>query len=374
MNIVEEKDKKRIEKLYSDIREILLSKLNNQNFNYEHKQLYLPHERYCPGISENYYNEKGQVEFQNINGDRIRLEISRWHEDKQKNGWYNSIPCLIAKIYITKENEKKELFELSVNGTDKAYIGKVSDFKIPMKILKEKQVENIIEHKTLIQKAFDLNKKYYILKRLKMEKTNERDQKINNVNYKIRKSYADKIKNIEANLIETKKEADLFNNLLKKYSTFNVEIIGNAVQQLMNTVESDEYIYLEINSNSSKFKKFWQFNKNEIINVILKKDKTNDFYRWYEDSVILSTIDIKDYDKNITFYRAVYNNIMCYTKFNKFNYIKDFIDNLINYRFNNNLIEFTEKDILLFMKDYVTKNKDSIIKNYYQNPKQKILK
>lgn len=64
---------------------------------------------------------------------------------------------------------------------------------------------------------------------------------------------------------------------------------------------------------------------------------------------------------------------MCNTKFKKFNYVKDFVDNLIEYRFNNNLIEFTQKDMLIFLKDYVTKNKDSIIENHYQNPKQKIL-
>lgn len=353
-------------KVYNEIRDILFSKMNNPTFTYDKEILYTPFGKEFPGMSENFFTEKGSAQFENIYGNIIGIEIYRWHI-KKNDGFYKFNPCLKANIYMMKKSKKINLFKLLVISGHTISIPLMSWFKIPKKLLEEKEGETITQNKTLLNKAIDLNKKYYLLSQIQEERKNQR---YNSPNIKL---YENEIEKIKTALDKTKKEAAYFNKLLEKYSTFNVEIIGNAIQQLMNVVENDEYVYLEINPNSKKFKKFWMFDKNEIINVILQKNKTNDFYRWYEDSVILSTTNKKDYDRNITFYWAVYNDIMCNTKFKKFNYVKDFVDNLIEYRFNNNLIEFTQKDMLIFLKDYITKNKDSIIENHYQNPKQKIL-
>lgn len=368
MNIINENEKKIIDNLYNEVRNILLSKLDNQNFNYKREQLYLPHEKYCPGTSENYYNEKGCVSFQNINGEIINIEISRWHE-AEKNEWYNYNPCLIAKIYKIKDNKKQILFELNVESNKKTYIGKISDKKIPTIVLEEKEI--IKNNKTLLNKVTDLNNKYMLLEQIKSEKINERNKKIDYYVSKIKKEYIDKLEKIEEKLNHTKKETEIFNNLLKKYSTFNLDIIGNAIKDLMNLVENDEYVYLEIDRNLDKFKKFVQFDKNKITNIIINKEKINNLNEWYEDSLVLSKNDIKNYNKNITFYTFFLNYIRCNIDYDKFGYIKDFIDNIIEYRFNNNLIEFTEKDMLLFMKDYVTKNKDNIVNYYFKDKKYK---
>lgn len=72
-------EKEKINNLYNEIKGILLTKKDNDSFNYEHHQHHLYEESDHPGISKNYFNENGSVEFENINGEKICIEISRWH-------------------------------------------------------------------------------------------------------------------------------------------------------------------------------------------------------------------------------------------------------------------------------------------------------
>ena len=134
-------EKNEVDNLYNKVKEIILSKKDNKSFEYNHKQHYLYAESKCPGISKNYYNERGAVEFENINGKIIRLEIYRYHPHMHNgcNG-LNGNPCLSAIIYEIEGEEKQVLWELDVESGTLYYKAMVSSLEIPYNILQEKPV------------------------------------------------------------------------------------------------------------------------------------------------------------------------------------------------------------------------------------------
>ena len=82
--------------------------------------------------------------------------------------------------------------------------------------------------------------------------------------------------------------------------------------------------------------------------------------------------NIKD-DKIITLYSLQKGHAICNINFGKFDYAKDFIDNLIQYRFQNKMDKITEKDMLLFLQNYIIQHKDEIMKKYESKFDIKIL-
>ena len=148
---IEYKEKEKVDSLYNEVKNIILTKKDNQSFDYKHKQHHLYEESEYPGISKNYYNESGSVEFENINGKIIGLEIYRWHPHKHNGcSGLNGNPCLTAVIYTIENEEKQVLWELNVKSGTLYYKAEVSSLEIPNDILQEKHIpynSNIQENK-----------------------------------------------------------------------------------------------------------------------------------------------------------------------------------------------------------------------------------
>ena len=106
---IKHKESEIVNNLYNEVKNIILTKKSNESFSYTHKQHHLHEESQYPGISKNYYNENGIVEFENIYGKIIGLEICRLHRHKHNGfGGLSSNPCLSAVIY-TIDNEEKQV-------------------------------------------------------------------------------------------------------------------------------------------------------------------------------------------------------------------------------------------------------------------------
>lgn len=405
---IEYKEKEKVDNLYNKVKNIILTKKDNKNFDYNHKQHHLYEESEYPGISENYYNENGTVEFENVYGNIIRLEINRWHPHKH-NGWsgLNSNPCLSAIIYTIENENKQVLWELNVTSGTLYYKAEVSSLEIPNDILQEKQIltnsniqledekqfeSKIIEQrkaKILFDEYTNLYNKYKSVEQIKEELLLKRKKEIEEATEKIIKSYSQKLTQNNEDITSTKNELNYFEKLFIKYSTFNIDLVGKALQQLISIVESEEYLYKQV---THKFKKrvhgvidSWYEDINTKVRIIVSKDKLMNFYDSSCESVInelvkngdallLSEQDINTHnDKKITFYSFQNGQILCNIEFGEFGYIKEFIDSIVQYRFQNDMVEFTEQDILTFMKNFVIEHKDIIIKNYSSKIKEKAL-
>lgn len=76
-------------------------------------------------------------------------------------------------------------------------------------------------------------------------------------------------------------------------------------------------------------------------------------------------------NKNIHFYRNYYGNLESLVNFGRFDYIKNFIDRLIQYRFQNCLEKISEDEIQSFMNEFISDSKDLIEHNYQLRMKEK---
>lgn len=399
---IEESDK--ICNLYNTIKNTILSKKDNPSFKYEHEQHHLYEEREYPGISKGYYNEYGHVEFENTNGQIIRLEINRWHPHMHNGcSGLNGNPCLVAGIYMLDNEEKIELWKLNVKSGTLYFKAEVSSLDIPYEILQEKQVlveeepqeeiEEIVEElpipemkpletRILFEEINNLYNQYKIMEQKKEKLLSQRQKKIEEMTEKIMKSYSQKIDKNNEDITASKKELNDFNLLFMKYSTFYIDLVGNTLQQLISIIESEEYLYTKV---IHQFKKrihgvvdSWYEDMETTVKMVVKQDQLMDSYdSSYQteskiddlvkngDALVLSEQDIhNDDNKKITFYTSQDGQVICHVDFGKFDYIKEFIDSIIQYRFQNDIVEFTEKDMLSFMSTFIMEHQDSIVENY----------
>lgn len=414
---IEYKEKEKVDSLFNEVKNIILTKKDNQSFDYKHKQHHLYEESEYPGISKNYYNESGSVEFENINGKIIRLEIYRWHPHKHNGcSGLNGNPCLTAVIYTIENEEKQVLWELNVKSGTLYYKAEVSCLEIPNDILQEKHIpynSNIQENKVtamtedeieaesiiikpqetriLFDEIANLYNKYKSVEQVKEELLLKRKKEIEEATEKIIKSYSQKLTQNNEDITSTKKKLNDFGKSFAKYSTFNIDLVGKALQQLISIVESEEYLYKQV---TQKFKKrvhgvmdSWDEDTQTKARIIVRKDKLMNYYDSSDkseskinelvkngDALLLSEQDINTRNnKKITFYTSQDGQVLCHVDYGRFSYIKEFIDSIVQYRFQNNMIEFTEQDILSFMRTFVISHKDIIMENYGTKIKEKTL-
>lgn len=408
IEIVRYEEHEKVANLYNEVKNIILSKKDNKNFYYNHKQHHLYEESECPGISKDYYNESGSVEFENVNGKMIRLEIRRWHPHKHNGcSGLGGTPCLTAVIY-TMENEKKHvLWELNAKPGTLYYKAEVSSLEIPYDILKEKQNinENAVmgmkedeiegqsqiiepqETRILFDEIMNLYNKYKSAEKNREELLLERKKEIDEATEKIIESYSIKLTQNDDDITSIKKELNNFDKFFAKYSTFDMDLVGKAIQQLISVVESEEYLY-ELVIHEFKKREYgvmdsWDTCIQTKVRIVVRKDKFMNCY----DSSCKSESKINELVKNgdalllseqynnkkITFYTSQDGQVLCHFDFGRFDYIKEFIDSIVQYRFQNNMVEFTEKDMLSFMKNFVIGHEDIIMKNYNSRIKEKLL-
>lgn len=403
-------EKEKIDNLYNKVKDILLSKKDNDSFNYEHKQHHLYEESDYPGISKNYFNENGSVEFENINGEIIRIEISRWHPHKHNGcSGLNGNPCLNAKIY----NNEQIIWELEVRSGTLTYHAEVSNIELPIKSIKEKEIEHNFEQ--VKNAKIDNNKStddaedsietpilFEEFKRIQNENSSiehsneallaQRDLEIKRETERIIKEYEEKIKQNNEENYPTKKQLKDLGETILNYSTFDLELLGKCLEQLVSIFEGESFLYREAVHNSKITKHgvmdSWEEDVKTKVKMIVKESKlTNNYNSASSDNnaidklinngnaIVLKEKDffLRDSDL-IRIYSLKDNQLISNIDFNKFDYVKEFIDNIIQFRSQNNKIKFSEKDILCYMKNFILERKDIILENQKKKLEEKVLK
>ena len=408
-NMIKLTDRDKANQLYTQVKQIILEKSKNLSYKYESSQ-YLDKLDIEEAIKKQYLREEGEVSFENINGDLVTVKISNWYYYRRWSRYgIDEEPSFKAEIYIGNQL----VWNLTSYYRGKYYENEVSSLDIPLSILQEKQIplqesneeqiidetketekDNIASQETrfLFDEIESLFDKYKTVEQQKQALLLQREKDIEKARKKIINTYSEKIYSNEKNITSIKKDLNSFEGLLIKYSTFNLDLIGNILQQLISITESEEYLYKQV---SHSFKKrvhgvmdSWDEDVKTIVNIIITKNKSLDYYdstnqaksKIHEfvekgDALLLSEQDINEKkQKQITFYNLTDEHIESRVNFGKFDYVKDFIDNVIQYRFQNNMDKITEKDMLLFLQNYIIQHKDVIVKNYESKFDSKILK
>lgn len=389
-------DRKKVENLYNEIKNIIISKKNNPSFNYEKHQHHLYEEAECPGISKGYYNESGSVQFENVNEDLIIIEISRYHPHKHNGcSGLNSCPCLFVEIYTMKGDEKQILWELEGVAGTMYYKAKVTSLEIPEDILKEKseKVEEIqkpsqeinhLEKKSILDELNKATDGYITANNEKEKILLERKARIDKATEEITQSYAERLEQCDKDIMIAKAEINSYDNLFNKYSTFEDNLVGIAIQQVINIVEGLSFQYQTALHNVMALQHgVWGGQGYEtstlrkvklVINSHRKQneyttplDGEGEITQLVNDGEAILLCELKRYmqdDHKINFYTSENGQISCNVNFGRFEYIKDFIDFTIKYRFQNNIEDFTKEDMITCIQGFVSTYNDIIIQNY----------
>ena len=410
---VDYKDKKVIDSLYGKIRQFILSNKGMPKYSYSKHQHHLYEESEHPGISEGYFNETGSFEFENNNGKTIILEIHRWHPHKH-NGWsrLNGNPCLNAQIYVLNSNEKELLWELKVGSGTLHWKAEVTSLEIPNDILipkteekeEDKIIEKINDDKTVqtpqeyiddrdlfeeLKKSYE----YYCDANKKRDDVIlDRDDAIEKAKEKVIAEYSKKVSDCDDVVKKTKSDLNDYNELVSKYSTFNQNMIGIVITELVKIIEGKEFLYKNVVDIFQKVvhgpMDSWDEKVERKVRIIIDSNESQDCYdnsyaydykkynsqidQLVEDgyAILLSTGNSKD----ITFLTSKNGQISYLVNFGKFGYIKDFIDELVQYRFQRKKEDITKEDVIFCLQRFIPKYEEQIAKKYVSSINARVLK
>lgn len=213
----------------------------------------------------------------------------------------------------------------------------------------------------------------------------KRDAEIEKAIEMVTQKFDKRIKQTHQDADVSRKELNDFDKLIFKYSTFDTKLLCETLQQLVSIVECEEYSYQEATHVTKRRMHgpidHWDEDVHKQVKLIIKGSEKSGQYRSSNEydteitklvkegqAILLSEEEnfyrIQDNEKNITFYSANDGEVKCLVDFGRFDYVKEFIDRIMQYRFQNNLEEITKKDLLEFMHEFVLSHGDLIASNY----------
>lgn len=197
----------------------------------------------------------------------------------------------------------------------------------------------------------------------------------------ITEKYLPKLEEIEKRITENKQEIDNCHALMLKYSTFNAELIGHVIEELIKIIEGEDFKFqiaehkishLQYNIWSQPYESVVKKRVQLIVNA--KKLRSEYYQSLHSESEITGLIntgnaillgEAKYFDTDkIKFYDVKDNQIVCLANFGRFDYIKDFIDDVIEYRYANALEEISEAELVNLLQDFINSHQDIITRNY----------
>lgn len=210
----------------------------------------------------------------------------------------------------------------------------------------------------------------------------ERKREIEKAISSITEKYIPNLKESEKRIQENRKEVDNYHELILKYSTFDSELIGHAIEKLIKIIEGEDFTfqiadykvsYLEHNIWGQPYESVVR-NKVQLI-INMKKvqseyakhiDNESEVTRLIASGDAILLGEPKYYDINkVKFYDIKDNQIISLVNFGKFAYVKAFIDYIIEYRYENTVEELTETDLIKLLQEFINANKEIIIRNYF---------
>lgn len=181
-------------------------------------------------------------------------------------------------------------------------------------------------------------------------------------------------------------ELENYKKLLENYSTFDFKLIGSIIEKLVTLVEGEEYSCQEANHETYECEitvfggELVKVNK-KILMIVKGSQKQGYYYDYNEQNNEVDKLvkngqafvlkDKYSHKKNITFYTTYGGRPKCLIDFNRFFYVKDFIDLVVEYRYKNNLDKISEKELLNLMSEFILSKKTMIEDNYRKRALEK---
>ena len=177
-------------------------------------------------------------------------------------------------------------------------------------------------------------------------------------------------------LREHNNKTDVYCKLIETFSYFDAKNIGRAIASLVRIFEGTNYIYQEFEHHmtgaSTLNKQVTKVAKHP--RIVISEDSLHNWHfgdkSWNIYSIVKngSAIVLAEdtTEAEIPFYRAntgTHTLEQC-VKFGRFSYVKDFIDELISYKMQNNLKDISADKIESLKIDFISSRVEQIEENY----------
>ena len=199
---------------------------------------------------------------------------------------------------------------------------------------------------------------------------------------RIKDKHLPKIQSAHNEIEECEQRIDEYCKKIEEYSTFDDQVIGEVLSSIISAFEKKAYFYQDACYYTSQTE-YYLFEKREYdvckqVKIIVAESER---HTQYDDEYLgarslnrladrgLALIldeDIDPLSNKITFYRsnAINHNLIPKVNFEKFPYIKDFVDYVISYRMENNLKEISKEELDKIKVKFLIFNEEEIDSKY----------
>lgn len=192
-------------------------------------------------------------------------------------------------------------------------------------------------------------------------------------------------------VVEGKRYREPLKTKICKYSSFVPLQIGRIIAKLVTIIEGEEYTCVDAEHDTYRHKcNVWGSYLAEVRDEVLiikkgneKKAHYQDFYEKVSvvdriikegDSFILARSENVFTSNSISLYRFAIDVLISSVNYQRFTYVKDFVDLVINYRLKNNVDEITDDELLNLLREYVINNRTMIEENYKKRDIERVRK
>lgn len=245
-----------------------------------------------------------------------------------------------------------------------------------------------MKHKqtNIFESLKSINQKY--LSSLEEEKKirNKMKEEIEQATKRITAIYQEKIEQSKKHSSVLHANLETYAKCLSNYSTFDKNLIGSVLEKLVSIIEGETYTYQEATHETyEQVVNYFGSQLNKVTKkayLLVKNGEKEGFYSDYEveDNTISLLVQKKQaillYEtkkpttKEIRFYTTKKGIPRCLVDFTYFPYIKEFIDLVIQYEYNN-FEEITEKKLLILMNEFLLSKKALIEEKYRKHNMEK---
>ncbi len=241
-----------------------------------------------------------------------------------------------------------------------------------------KQVE------TKIEKLKELKKNYEKTREQKAALLKEGEVEICFTRELIQSELSKQLEPFEREILSIKEKIIKQYRRIVLFSTFDNEIIGKILEQLVTTIEGEEYCYMEgINKTSKKVytsESIFFVPIEKYVRIIIKKSllQNNKIYRefgstfkfnrinelaYYGSIILLSTSEYV-LNSEIRFNELNEKNsnrlIISNVEYGEFDYVSEFMDMVINYRVANEILDISEIELYKLLGEFLNNKKANI--------------
>ena len=228
---------------------------------------------------------------------------------------------------------------------------------------------------------------------LKEYLTYNKNVDIQNAIREINEKYALEEKRVDSKVEEAESEFLNFRRNIIMYSSFDHELIGNAMAYLISIFDGLDYVYesgkhIVLFTNYAPMGVRYTDKKTNELKMLIKKElkdpqsKYEDLdlgeniierYAQEKNAIVLEDHFFPFIKSKITFYKRIDDNqLVLSVDFNGFTYLEDFINYVIEYRYNNNLKDFSNDDMNKLIVSFVNMNKDEINARHFEKLNKQI--